>query len=36
MNIYFINTDKHSKNSKKQNCVDWKERLKKAITTALL
>jgi len=34
MNILFISTDmQHSRNSKEQNCVDWAERLKKALTT---
>jgi len=37
MNIYFINTDTIQQKQflKKQNCVDWTERLKKALTTAL-
>jgi len=32
MNEYFIyqHTAQYSKNSKEQNCVDWRERLKKA------
>jgi len=38
MNIYFINTDTIQQKQfflKKQNCVDWTQRLKKALTTAL-